>query len=71
MQFTRKVCKVLHIQTGKNKILHFENVDKEEVHHRSPNMEREGIVRCLNFLISKGMAITELVTDSSSSVAST
>ena len=29
------------------------------------------MIRCLNFLIDKGMTITELVTDSSTSVAST
>ena len=57
------------METGQNKILHFENIDKWEVHLRS-DMEREGMVRCLNFLISKGMTITELATDSSSSVAS-
>ena len=34
-------------------------------------MEREGLIRCLNFLISKGLNITELVTDSSTSVAKT
>ena len=59
------------METSGNKILHFENVDKQEVHLRSPNMEREGMIRCLNFLIDKGMTIMELVTDSSTSVAST
>ena len=59
------------METGRNKILHSKNVDKQEVHLRYPNMEREGMVRCLNFVISKGLAVMELVTDSSSSVAST
>ena len=53
------------------KILHFENIDKQEVHLRSPNMEKEGMVSCLNFLIDNGKKVTELVTDSSTSVAST
>ena len=56
------------------KILHFENIDKrdkQEVHLRSPNMEKEGMVGCLNFLVDNGMKVTELVTDSFTSVAST
>ena len=34
-------------------------------------MEREGLIRCLNFLISDGVRIKEVVTDSSTSVAKT
>ena len=52
-----------------NHILHFENIDKREVGLRSPNMEREGMSRCLNFLITKGLTVEELITDASSSVA--
>lgn len=54
-----------------NKILHFENVDKHEVGMRYPNMEREGMTWCLDFVISKGIKIVELITDSSSSIAKT
>ena len=66
-----KYCIYSVMEISENKILHFENVDKREVHLQSLNMEREGMVYWLNFLISKGMTITELVTDFSSSVAST
>lgn len=54
-----------------NQILHFENVDKHEVGLRSPNMEREGMNWCLDFVISKGINVAELITNSSSSVAKT
>jgi len=59
------------METTHNQILHFQNIDKCEVGLQSPNMEREGMVRCLNFLINSGMKITEVVTDSSTSVAKT
>jgi len=54
-----------------NQILHFVNVDKREVGLRSPNMEREGMSRCLDFVISNGIKVVELITGSSSSVAKT
>ena len=54
-----------------NVILHFENIDKREVDLRSPNMEREGMVRSLDFLIEKQLKVVELITDSSSAVAKT
>ena len=47
------------------------NIDNREVDLRSPNMEREGMVRSLDFLIEKQLKIVELITDSSSSVAKT
>lgn len=59
------------MESEKNLILHFENIDKREVGLRSPNMEREGMTRCLDFLMAKGMEVVELITDSSSSVAKT
>ena len=59
------------METESNLILHFENVDKREVGLRSPNMERKGMSQCLDFLVSKGMKVVELITDSSSSVAKT
>ena len=59
------------METDHNQILHFENVDKREVGLHSPNMEREGLIRCLNFLIGNGVQIKEVVTDSSTSVAKT
>lgn len=66
-----KFCTYSMMETTDNQILHFENVDKREVGLQSPNMEREGIIRCLNFLLSSGMKISEVVTDSSTSVAKT
>ena len=44
--------------------MHFENVDKQEVNIWFPNMERKSMICRLNFLISKGMTIMEMVTDS-------
>ena len=66
-----KFCTFSMMETTHNQILHFENLDKCEIGLQSPNMEREGMVHCLNFLISGGMKITEVVTDSSTSVAKT
>ena len=59
------------LSAEKNQILHFENVNKREVGLHSPNMEGEGMIRCLDFLIAKGMKVAELITDSSTSVAKT
>jgi len=47
-----------------NQILHFENVDKREVGLHSPNMEREEWCTAIE-------KISEVVTDSSTSVAKT
>lgn len=63
-----KFCTYSMMEATDNQIL---NVDKREVGLQSPNMEREGMVRCLNFLLSTGMKISEVVTDSSTSVAKT
>ena len=54
-----------------HQILHFFNMDKRDVGLHSPNMEREGLIRCLDFLIQSGLTIKEVVTDSSTSVAKT
>ena len=66
-----KFCTYLMMEATDNQILHFENVNKREVALQPPNMERERMVRCLNFLLSSGMKISEVVTDSSTSVAKT
>ena len=66
-----KFCTYSMMEATDNQILHFESVDKHKVGLQSPNMEREGMVRCLNFLLSSGMKISEVVTDSSTSVAKT
>ena len=64
-----KFCTYSLMESENNVILHFENIDKCEVDLHSPNMEREGMIRSLDFLIEKGLNIVELITDSSSSVA--
>lgn len=59
------------MESETNTILHFENIDKRQVNLKSPNMEREGMIQCLDFLLANGLKIAELITDSSTSVAKT
>jgi len=59
------------METENNVILQFENIEKREVNLQSPNMEKEGMIRSLDFLKEKGLKVVELITDSSSSVAAT
>jgi len=59
------------MESETNTILHFENIDKRQVNLKSPNMEREGMTQCLNFLLANGLKVAELITDSSTSVAKT
>ena len=66
-----KFCTYSLMESENNEILHFENIDKREVDLRSPNMEREGMIRSLDFLIEKQLRVVELITDSSSSIAKT
>ena len=66
-----KFCTYSLMDTATNKILHAETIDKREVQLQSPNMEREGILRALNFLLSKlhgSVTVDEVITDASSSV---
>ena len=65
-----KFCTYSMIEKDKNLILHFEVVDKREVGLKSPNMEREGLIRALNFL-KQHITIEELITDASTSVHKT
>jgi len=64
-----KFCTYSVMVSDTNHILHFENADKREVALRSPNMEREGMRHCLEFLLAKGLTVEELITDASSAVA--
>lgn len=60
----------VHIQLlrrTKKLILHFEVVDKREVGLKSPNMEREALIRALNFLMHH-LNVVELITDASTAV---
>ena len=55
-----KFCTYSLMESESNVILHFENIDKCEVDLHSPNMEREVMIRSLDFLLEKGL---ELITD--------
>ena len=57
-----KFCTYSIKDSETNQILRFENIDKREVGLRSPNKEREGMTRCLDFVISKGIKVGELIT---------
>ena len=53
-----------------NKTLHIETIDKREVNLKSPNMKREAFKRSMEYLISRMVKITEVVTDASTAVIS-
>ena len=66
-----KLCTYSLMDTATNKILHAETIDKREVNLRSPNMEREGLLRALRFLMAKlhdSVIVDEVITDASTSV---
>lgn len=46
-----KYCTYSLIEKDKNLIIHMEVVDKRHVGLKSPNMEREGLVRSLTYLL--------------------
>ena len=48
-------------------ILHTETVDKREVALQSPNMEKEGFVRSLQFLLPQ-ISCKEIITDASTAI---
>jgi len=62
-----KYCTYVILETEKSLIIHAETIDKREVHLKSPNVEREGLLRSLAFLRDK-VTIEEVITDASSSV---
>ena len=66
-----KYCTYSLMESETNKILHVETIDKREVNLKSPNMEREAFKRSMEYLISRGIKITEVVTDASTAVIST
>ena len=51
----------MHVNT--EKVVHCEIVDKREVELKSPNMERLGLRRALNYLTSCSVVVDEVVTD--------
>ena len=60
-----KYCTYSTMEIDTHSRLHVETVDKREVALQSPNMEKEGSVRSLQFLLPK-LCCKEIVTDSSS-----
>ena len=66
-----KYCTYSMMESESNKISHIETIDKREVNLKSPNMEREAFKRSTEYLISRGIKITEVVTDASTAVIST
>lgn len=66
-----KYCTYSLMDSQTNKILYMETIDKREVALKSPNMEREGFKKSIDTLITKGIKISEVVTDASTQVTST
>ena len=64
--FLRPCYSLLDVDS--NILVQCENVDKREVHLKSPNMEQEGLHHALTFTNEK-LQVQELVTDASSSVS--
>ena len=62
-----KYCTYSLLDTDTGYILHCETIDKREVGLQSPNMEKEALVRSLQFLQSRICCI-EIITDASSSI---
>ena len=69
-----KFCSFSLMDVSTSKVLYVETIDKREVQLQSPNMEREGVKRAQNFLLTKldkSVQIEEIITDASSSVRTT
>ena len=59
--FTREECKVLYLMDSEaSNILNIRAVDKREVNLKSSNTEREVFKRSMEYLISRGIKITEV-----------
>ena len=52
-------------------IVDMQFIDKRELGGNSTGMEKEGLVRCLHSLESKGLTVAELVTDGHISISAT
>ena len=66
-----KYCTYSLMESETNNILHMEMIDKREVNLKLPNIGREAFKRSMEYLISTGIKITEIVTDASTAVIST
>ena len=65
-----KYCSYVLMDVNKNSILQMVTIDKRQVSLRSPNMEREALKQSLDQLLQGDViAVEELVTDASNSVA--
>ena len=62
-----KFCTYSLMDIESKVIVHTESIDKREVGLRSPNMEKEGFVRSLQYLLPK-IECKEIITDASSSI---
>ena len=60
-----KYCAYTLMDVDTEKVVHCEIVDKREVELKSPNMERLGLKRGLNYLKGCSIVVDELVTDAS------
>ena len=61
-------CTYSMMDIDNNRILYMVTVDKREVHLHFLNMEKEGVERAISYIHGQDITITELVTDTSSSV---
>ena len=59
------------MESESNKNFYVETIDKREVNLNRLILEREAFKRFMDYLISRGIKITEVVTDASPSVIST
>lgn len=66
-----KYCAYSLMDQSTGLILHCEVIDKRETELKSPNMERLGLQRSLQFLKSRSIDIEELTTDASLTIIAT
>ena len=64
-----KYCSYIMMDIDSNQILHMVTIDKRQVGLQSPNMERQALEHCMDFLLKEKIDITEIVTDASTAVA--
>ena len=64
-----KYCTYSMMENQDNLILQTVTLDKRHAQLKS-NMERMALVNCLQYIIDKGVNVTEVITDASTSVTS-
>lgn len=65
-----KYCTYSMVENQDNLIMHTVTLNKRHAQLKSPNMERMALVNCLQYIIDKGVNVTEVITDASTSVTS-